>query len=729
MNLVSSISRFIVRRPKTVFLLFTFFTLLIGSQALNVYMISDLSVYLPSSEPVIDLLNQVQEYWPVGSSIIIFVEANDVTEYNILKEMLEVEDQVNKYKRDMGELDGVISTSSIASLIRRYNSQQWPYGRGEGKLPDDRRLIDKYIAQIGEVRWSLITPDKKNAAIIIEVSAKANYDRVLQETENAIRDKAAEMTLTGPLPIIKSTERRSTTNMKIIFPVAIVLVTLVIFIFHRNFKSVIIAFIPPAYSIVVTFGILGIVWPLLTPLSVAVVALLLGLGVDYSIHLMNRYAEEKRAGDQIVRIEKTLRYTGKAVLLSTVTTMIGFGSLMISSMSPIVAFGFACVVGILFCFIFSCTLVPILAILLKFEKLGRLPGWKRVTRFVAENKFRLIVLASVVAFFSIACLPMISTDVNYLEMAPQNEPVIQKMYEYSEKFGGGGQFNVVLVKGDLTNPEVIKAIKEFQDKLKADGITSFSIVDGLLSNPISRKMMKTSAGLRFIFDKMGDDEKAFISSDYSKTLILFYVSPTLSMKEREAIVDKVNWIAATTPIPGGSISMATGTEAINVAINNLLFDQQARSMILAISLVAIVVIIIFKSPFYGMISLIPVMFVLMWEPGLLITLDISLSVVTISIASIMIGTSVDYGIHITQRIREGLEIGLSKREAMINAVEKTGLSLAEAAFTTVAGLLAVYVVNVPGTQEFSTLIMFMILLSWFAATIILPAFYLSFKRY
>jgi len=726
MNPIYSISKFIVKRPKTVFILFTFFTLLVGSQALNVYMISDLSIYLPSGEPVINLLNRIQEYWPVGSSIIIFVEASDVTDYNVLKEMLEVEDRVNKYKRDNGNVDGVISTSSIASLIRNLNSKQWPYGRGENKLPEDRRLIDKYIAQIGESRWSFITSDKKDAAIIIQLSKNADYDKILQETKNAIKGKTVKMTLTGPLPISKSTEKRSERNMKIIFPVAIALVTLVIFIFHRTFKSVIIAFIPPAYSIIITFGILGIVWPGLTPFSIAIGALLLGLGVDYSIHLMNRYAEEK-VESLVTRVEKTLRSTGKAVLLSTVTTMIGFGSLMISSMSPIIAFGFACVIGILFCFISSCILVPVLVILLRFEKLGELPGWKRVARFVADNKLRMIVLATVIAFFSVACFPMIKTDVNYLEMAPQDDPVIQKMYEYSEKFGGGGQFNVVLVEGDITNPEVIKAIKEFQDKLKAEGIKSFSIADVLVS-PIFKKLSGTRAGIKFILDKMSDDEKAFVSKDYSKTLILFYVSPTLSMKERESIVDKVDWIAATTPIPGGSISMATGTEAINVAINNMLFDQQTRSMILAIALVAIVVIIIFRSPFYGMVSLIPVIFVLMWEPGLLISLDISLSVVTISIASIMIGTSVDYGIHITQRIREGLEDGLSKKEAMVNAVEKTGLSLAEAAFTTVAGLLAVYVVNVPGTQEFCTMIMFMILLSWFAATMILPAFYLFFKR-
>ena len=70
-----------------------------------------------------------------------------------------------------------------------------------------------------------------------------------------------------------------------------------LFYFHRTFKGIIIAFLPPAFALALTFGTLGTINPELSIISVAIVSLLMGLGVDYSIHLMNRLAEEKTIED------------------------------------------------------------------------------------------------------------------------------------------------------------------------------------------------------------------------------------------------------------------------------------------------------------------------------------------------------------------------------------------------------------------------------------------------
>lgn len=121
--------------------------------------------------------------------------------------------------------------------------------------------------------------------------------------------------------------------------------------------------------------------------------------------------------------------------------------------------------------------------------------------------------------------------------------------------------------------------------------------------------------------------------------------------------------------------------------------------------------------------MIPVGFVLLWEPGFLVAFDIPLSVVTISIGSIMIGIGIDYGVHITQRVREGLAEGLSKNEAVQIAIEKTGLSLVEAALTTIAGLTAIYFVNIPALQQFGLVVVLMTALSCIGAALILPMFY------
>jgi predicted RND superfamily exporter protein len=146
-------------------------------------------------------------------------------------------------------------------------------------------------------------------------------------------------------------------------------------------------------------------------------------------------------------------------------------------------------------------------------------------------------------------------------------------------------------------------------------------------------------------------------------------------------------------------------------------------MILALMLVLAALIFIFSSSIYGFLTMVPVLFVLMWEPGFLVATDIPLSLVTISIAAIMVGIGIDYGVHITHRFREEKERGLSKMDAIKISIEKTGLSLVEAASTTVAGVASIYFVNVPALQEFGIVIIIMIILSCIAAALILPVFY------
>ena len=67
--------------------------------------------------------------------------------------------------------------------------------------------------------------------------------------------------------------------------------------------------------------------------------------------------------------------------------------------------------------------------------------------------------------------------------------------------------------------------------------------------------------------------------------------------------------------------------------------------------------------------------------------------------------------------------GKAKREAMEESIEKTGLSLIEAACTTIAGLASVYFVDIPAIQQFGTIVIIMTVSSLVAAVFILPIFY------
>jgi len=740
----NTIAKIVVKQPKAVVVVFTIITLLVALQIQNVYMVSDLTGYLPQDNPSIQLLNEINEEFQIGSTIVVYVEADDIRDPYVLREMDRVSTKINTYDLDKGEKDGIVSVTSLASLIKDENAKPnipgGLGGTGKFEIPDDTTLISRYLARtlVQETKGVLFIKSYKVAVIIIQLSDEADYNIVLENVKAAIDREArySDMMVTGLVAMQQAVQQESMQSMLIVFPIAILLISIVIFFFNRTIKGIVIIFVPLAFALLLTFGFFGMVMPELTLLSIAVVALLIGLGVDYSIHILNRFSEEADLVDKIEVVEKTLRLTGKAVFLSTITTMIGFGSLMVSSMPPMVSFGIACIVGILFCFISSTILVPCLALILKFEKKGRADNWWKVVANIAvSNKKRFAALACFFTAMSLIVLPSITTDVNYFDMVPEGVPQVEKYFEYADNFGGGTNINMLLIQTEsqgLTYPETIEAIYAMQEEMREIGATVTSIADLLKEaydvlerNSIVEKLAEFANAEEIIFDRVA--REGLVVDDYSKTIILVYFPVGLSTGELEILINKVNDIASNTVLPyNGRISELTGQDAINVEINNQLLDEQSRSLLIAILVVLAALILIFNSSLWGFLTMIPVMFVLLWEPGFLVMLDISLSVVTVSIASIMIGIGIDYGIHVTERVREEIAKGKEKMDATKEAIEKTGLSLIEAACTTIAGLASVYFVDIPSIQHFGTIVIIMTISSLVAAVFILPVFY-SFK--
>ena len=735
------LAKILVERPRTVIVLYTIFTLIIASQATNIYMQSDLSSFLPKDDPTVQLWEKMDDEFQIGSTIIIYVEADDIRDPEVLKEMDRVTSSpyVNKYENDKGKHDGIFSARSLAEYIKIENAKTAIPGDfgGEGinEIPDDPNLIAQYMSRltIQQVKGTLFTNTYDVAVILLQLAEDADYNTIQSNVEKAIEHRGtfySKMTVTGTTAMQNAIQKTTMEYFQIIFVIAIVSVSIVLFIFHRTVKGIIIALFPTAYSIALTFGVLGAIQPELTILSVSIVALLLGLGVDYSVHMMNRFSEEKQ-GDMVEKTAYILSSTGKAIALSTITTIIGFGSLMISSMSPIVLFGFGCAIGIFFAFISTILLTPSLSILLRFKKDSGLPNWGKLSDFVLSNKNRIIVIAIFFAMMSLILLPQTETDTNYFDMAPQDIPELEKLVEYSKNFGGAN-YNAIMIETEpqgLTYPEVIDAIFEMEEKIRDQGIELYSLIDAvketndiLERNDIINSLSEFAGVDEIIFDRIA--QEGLVDEDFSKTLILVYIPTGLSMKQIEEKVTTVNQLASAADIPrNGKVSALTGQDAINVAINRKLSDEQTRSMIIAILLVLAALIFIFSSSLHGALTMIPVAFVLMWEPGFLVALDIPFNVITISIASIMIGIGIDYGVHIMHRVNEEMEHGLAKTEAIKRAIERTGMSLVEAALTTIAGISSIFFINIPALQEFALVIILMTAFSCIGAALLLPVFF------
>jgi uncharacterized protein len=754
---IRPIAKILANRPKLVIILFIIFAAVIGTQITNIYMVSNFAEYLPEDDPTMKLLDQIDEEFQIGHTIIILVDQHDriwdIRDPKVLIEMDEIYKYVYEKPLIEGKKTNIISIRSLAELIKNENAKPiLEGGTGLREIPNDKAKIYEYMARItiSSVKRVLYTDDFKVAVIIIQVSKDADFDEVLLRTEKALDNRGtnfANMTITGTVAMQKAVQQQSIRNFLIILPIAIIFISIVIFIFHRTLKGIIIAFLPPVISLVLTFGVLGAVQPELTMLSVAIVALLLGLGVDYSIHLMNRLVEENNTKDMVTRVEFILKSTGKAIVLSTATTMIGFSSLMISSMSPMATFGFGCAIGIFFCFISSIILTPCLVIVLKFDKKGKIQSWVKFANFIVKNRKRIILIATFFAVMSIVVTPYVKSDVNYMEMVPKGIPRVDAMYQYSRYFGGGSNFNAILIQTDpngLLDPELINAICLVEEDMR-EVISSvfpdiddkkieksvYSIADEIkevttiINRSVLAEKLANYVGVeKILFDMIA--QEGIVDEEFSKTIILISIPIGSSLQEIEEVVKRINEIAENTVLPqNGKLSRMTGQDALTVSVNDILTDEQIRSMIVALILVLASLILIFNSTKFGFLTMIPVLFVLALEPGFLVLTSIPLSLVTISIASIMIGIGIDYGVHITHRFREELEKGKTREEAVRTSIEKTGLSLVEASLTTIAGMGSIYFINVASLQEFVTVIIFMTAASYIAAALILPSFYCS----
>jgi predicted RND superfamily exporter protein len=392
---------------------------------------SDLAMFLPGNDPTVQLWNKINQEFQIGSTIIIYVEADDIRDPYILHEMDRMGTKINTYELDKGKTDGIFSVSSIAQLIKEENAK--PVlpgglgGTGKYEIPDDPELINTYMARLQSREGTLFLNSYKVAVIIFQLSNNADELQILKDVKAALVKEArySTMTITGTLAMQEARRENTFRSLIIVFPLAAVGVAGVLILFHRSLKGLLIGFMPLGYAILLTFGVLGTIQPELTILTIAVAALLLGLGVDYSIYLANRFAEEHAVQDKVERVERTLGLTGKAVFMCAFTTIIGFGSLMTSSMPPMVMFGFGCAIGISFAFISATILVPCLCLVLKFEKHEVHHGWKRFAGFLVDNRKRLFAIACFFVVLSLVVLPQVKTDVNYMEMVPEGIPEVE----------------------------------------------------------------------------------------------------------------------------------------------------------------------------------------------------------------------------------------------------------------------------------------------------------------
>ena len=655
------------------------------------------------------------------------------------------------------------------------------------------------------------------AVIIIAVDEEKTAKEVIEQTQKILNDISKEeracswdsngqpspdlctwddlgisMTLTGPVPITNAVTEFSFKLFWQIFPMAVVLVAIGLFVFHsdvlqtgswrpiQGFKVVVIAGLPTLCSVFWTLGMMGWTDYEVTMTVIIVGPILLALGVSYGLHITNRYAEETGSKDE--KIRQSLSSTGRAVFLSAVTTVIGFISLTFTPMKPIETVGIALSGGIVIVYILTMLMVPNLTLLLDLRK----PKHPPLPVFEKTVQIPIKFSKAVIAFFILMIFVSgywgqanVEENIDLLGMAPEDEPSVVTMKQYSKDFNAG-QVGMILVHGDISGDapiteaepvEKLLGISALEDELNTiDQTTAVSIVflmksvgvgvNGsgapiwdvlnqpffpedlrdafepyinrtytedltyweLLTSPRANGTENENIErflLNVFYESLTDETRGlFISDDYSRNLI--YVDmPFVPVAETSKAVTLVNEYTSRDYEGNIHAEDLTGVAAVAIAVNELIVGSQWSSLGFAVILTIMTLAIVFKDIRFSLWTTAPVIATVALQWLVMWRMDVSLSLVTVMIGSILVGVGVDFSIHIANRIRE-LGGGI---EAIRTSTVSTGMSLFEAATVTTLGMVTAYQIPIPEIKPFITVIIILLWIAAASALILLPAIF------
>ena len=179
-------------------------------------------------------------------------------------------------------------------------------------------------------------------------------------------------------------------------------------------------------------------------------------------------------------------------------------------------------------------------------------------------------------------------------------------------------------------------------------------------------------------------------------------------------------------VPAITFHGLTGEAYVRDAQFDAITNSLNRSLLIAVIACLILLVIIFRSLRYAIVTLIPVLLVACWLYGFMFAVGYHLNMMTATIAAISIGVGIDFSIHFTERFRQELRRSPDKRTALSITSRSTGMALFGTAVSTALGFAVIAFAPMPMFAAFGLLTAVMIVLSFLMALFVLPSLLLLF---
>ncbi|MFB6091821.1 MAG: RND family transporter [Haloquadratum sp.] len=575
-------------------------------------------------------------------------------------------------------------------------------------------------------------------------------------------------------------------SLLIVTPAAVLLIVGFLVVAYRDLLDLLLGVVSLGMAVIWTFGFLGLAGIPFNQIMISVPPLLLAVGIDFGIHAINRYREDRATG---LDVTSAMRVATDQLLVAffivTGTTVIGFLSNLASSLPPIRDFGIVAGVGITFTFLIFGVFLPAAKVWLdRRREAWPLPTFSqkplgqegsRLGRVlsvgvVISRHAPVILLVVALVFSAGAAGYATGVDTSFSRedflppeevspllkslpepFAPSDYDVVATLNFLEDEFTSsqGGSVTIYLearLENDAALERIYRAGKNPPEEFVSTGdrrAESTSIVTVIQSyadrNPEFAALVERNDqndngvpddDLPTIYRRLetspvGDRASQYLADDHRSARIVYRVSADVSDDAATAAAREV-----ADRFRGDAT--ATGTTVVFQQVSTLIFESAVTS--LAIALATTVVFLVFVYwvleglPSLGIANLVPIVASVAAVAGTMRLLGISFNAFTATILSMTIGLGIDYSVHVVHRF-----VDERRERALFPALERTvvgtgGALLGSMATTSFGiGVLVLAVLSVLG--QFGILTAISIAYSFLTSLLVLPSALVVWDRF
>lgn len=722
--------------------------------------------FLPADDPAIVYRDQVKEVFGLKDPMVIAVinkGEQGVFNPETLQLVQWLTDEVKKIPS--------IDRGRVVSLATEDNIT----GNEEGMLveqffetaPQTQAEADAVRAMVMDFplyKGSLVARDGSATLIVTEMlnddDSPQVYEDLLTLIENAPLSEDDELHVAGDGAVSGYLVTYINADAARLVPISVIVITLLCLLSFRTLRGIVIPGVVIFAAVAAALGLMAAAGVPVYVITTSMPILLVGVAVADSIHILSQYYEEQAENPEHSQrdlVIKTMVAMWRPVTITTLTSMVGFMGVSISSiMPPMQSFGLYSMVGLAAAGLFSLIFVPAALMLVKpIHSPSFKPTFKqsrqqlkndffsqlmiRLGSWVLSHTRSVLFVASVVAVVGVMGALKLQVNESWVENFRTSEPIYLADVAINETLDGTNTLDIVIEtpnNEDLFKPENLRRIEALQAFLvtlpHVRGTTS--IVDyikqmnrSLNENQQSAYTIPDSAELIsqyfLLYSASGDPTDFEEEIDYDYRLALVRANMDSARYQQSKIV-----VEATQKYLDESFNnehiKATLSGRVNVDYHWLdtLLGTQFKSVLFSLALVWLIVSLSLRSISGGVLALVPVALGCLSVYAFMGATGITLAVGTSMTAAIALGIGVDFSIHTLDRIKLLIaEKGLDPDVALSQLYPSTGRALLFSFVAVFIGFGILGLSYVPPLSKLGILIAFAVLISFISSMTVLPA--------